>query len=89
MIGRNRQIFRSPLTIDVPVCYAVIMMKTLTHEDYLIWQSIYAMTDFQKEEVDTICTALMNLGMSGETARVQALCCFNDAIYEQVQKTNL
>jgi hypothetical protein len=53
-------------------------MKTLAHEDYLIWQSIYEMTDFQKEEVDTICTSLINLGMSAETARVQALCCFRD-----------
>jgi hypothetical protein len=63
-------------------------MKTLAHEDYLIWQSIYEMTDFQKEEVDTICTSLINLGMSAETARVQALCCFRDVMDEKVEKAN-
>jgi hypothetical protein len=61
-------------------------MKTLTHEEYIAWQTIYTMTDSQKEEVDTICTSLINLGMSSETARVQALCCFRVVVYERVAK---
>ena len=62
------------------------MKKTLTHEEYLAWQSLYMTTAYEKEEVDTICTALINLGMSAETARVQAMRCFHDVAAERIAK---
>ena len=48
-------------------------MKTLTHEEYLAWQTILQMTPYDVEQVDTICTSLINLGMTAMLARSQAL----------------
>jgi len=47
--------------------------KTLTHEEYLAWQTILQLTPYEVEQVDTICTCLINLGMDAKYARKQAL----------------
>ena len=49
------------------------IMKTLTHDEYLAWQTLLQMTPYDIEQVDTICTSLINLGMTAMVARSHAL----------------
>ena len=65
------------------LCGTLNLMKTLTHAEYLAWQALTGMSEYELEEVDTICTSLINLGMSAETARGKALSCFRAARREK------
>jgi hypothetical protein len=52
----------------------------MTHDEYVSWQTIYQMSAYEREEVDTIVTSLMNLGMEATIARRTALCNYRDIV---------
>jgi hypothetical protein len=50
----------------------------MSHEEYVAWQHLYHMTDYEKEQIDTITTCLMNLGYTADNARRDTLCLYRD-----------
>jgi hypothetical protein len=76
MNRRRRQIFSGTLTLMHLPWYAMNMAEinhTLSHEEYVSWQCILHMSEHEREQVDTICTSLINLGMTAMVARSHAL----------------
>lgn len=50
--------------------------KVLTHDEYIDWQAITGMLPHEKEEVDHICTSLINLELDANMARAQSIACY-------------
>lgn len=50
----------------------------MSHKEYIAYQHLYRMTESEREEVDSIVTALMNLHYTAPNARRSALCLYRD-----------
>ena len=59
---------------------------SMTHESYLHWQALYQMSLQEREDVDTIVTSLMNLGLDAPEARRTALCNYREVVRSKIAR---
>jgi hypothetical protein len=60
--------------------YVILKVPSMTHETYIAAQQAYQMSLQEREDVDTIVTSLMNLGLQADAARKLALSNYREAI---------